>query len=536
MSGKYKKGLSLLFSLVFWVSVIGSVPASAEAATVTYTSPLHTFSINDVIGDYTGNYRGTDCLDLSKPMKDPSGVTYYQIDSIFGYDVKDFEEPVQRTLDGYHREGFIGNITDDDGNVIGVSAKSPATPKRKTGALQGEWLGGLGGQLVKASTEHYVVMDHILNAPWMPPLVEGVDYTTSLKDDGKILYKWGNYSKDPFEIRLYTAMPLPEDWKVPGANYVVKSAKLVINHNISNSPNDQLRPEDFENEDATGILPQYTVAEDGSWLSAVDSTEGDGDFIPAGTVLRDASGEFTNAWYTTLDRDPFGGDNPRWRLKSSKYGQDLPGVELPQYQAGQPTTTTINLLAAAPGEVSPLAESKNWNNYLDYDPLKPSTVGDNISAEGCPLTPDFDLMIYCKGEYKGTQIYSARLIIEYEDPNATDEEPAAGNDLTLHSLTVPEKVKINETSDIEVAVKNNNVGEATGTLTLIGKDKKGSEVARFSTDITTPADTTSKTYRFSWKAPDYQTQIQWTATVTADEDKDITNNTQNGSTRVGKGK
>ena len=78
----------------------------------------------------------------------------------------------------------------------------------------------------------------------------------------------------------------------------------------------------------------------------------------------DLEGGFTNAWYTTNgDRDRFeavldeDGDyivGPRWRLKLNKFGQDVPGVDIPnadsqppftddniKYPVGEYTTTTI---------------------------------------------------------------------------------------------------------------------------------------------------------------------------------------------------
>ena len=33
----------------------------------------------------------------------------------------------------------------------------------------------------------------------------------------------------------------------------------MVNHHITNNPNDQLRPEDLENEAATGRKPSYTI-------------------------------------------------------------------------------------------------------------------------------------------------------------------------------------------------------------------------------------------------------------------------------------
>ena len=468
--------------------------SAAQAGTRVYVSPKMVFTLDDVQCDST--IHGTACLDMANPMIDADffkdTLTHYAIDSAYGFDVMDFDPEVaaeNRPMDGIYSEGYIAEILDADGNVIGVSAKNDETPGYLTGMMKGEIMTGLGGLFVKAGTEKYCVMNHIMNAPWMPPLVEIMrdpvtdellnlgDYTVRMKDDGKILYQWGNYKKRPTQLRLYKAMPLPDEWKAPGADYVVTSAKLTITHRITTSPNDQIRPEDYENEWASGIKPGYIVDADGRWLSDKDAFEGDGDFIPAGTVLKDPamadiSGRsidewygYTNAWFTSMDRDPFGGDNPRFRLKSSKYGQDIPGVELPQYESGQLTTTTIDILAwgyrdevtkvVDPDFPSPLAMSSGWNDNNDLNPFDPTdTVKDGISYEGSPLTEDFDLMLYIKGEYSGTDVMDAQLVIEWEDPDyGGDDNPPIGGDVDLITVTQAEYIsaksvlKVEATSD-----------------------------------------------------------------------------------------
>ena len=115
------------------------------------------------------------------------------------------------------------------------------------------------------------------------------------------------------------------------------------------------------------------------------ATPGDLREDPPYAFSSDLSGAFTNAFYTTINRDPFEWSydadpdplvqdfvgspvpddalgtlvsGPRWRLKPNKFGQDLPGLEIPliecspppfqsdniKYQVGVPTTTIINLL------------------------------------------------------------------------------------------------------------------------------------------------------------------------------------------------
>ena len=155
-----------------------------------------------------------------------------------------------------------------------------------------------------------------------------------------------------------------------------------------------------------------------------DFYAGDGTFYPAGTVLldpalitetegslleqigalsEDLKEGLTNAWFTTQDRDPFEPVyddpdtptayevGPRWRLKSHKYGQDLPGVEIPEdpsqpppptqaelkYVVGAETQTVINLLDWE--GTSPLSLSTGWRTI---DPARLDADGDNQIDEG----------------------------------------------------------------------------------------------------------------------------------------------------------
>lgn len=545
----------------------------AQAGIVSYISPKHVFSLNDVMCD--DNVFGTACLSPEPMVFEKDGQEYYGIDSAYGSLVRDFTPPVLLPMDGVYDNGMINTVTDDYGQAIGVHAISQITAKYKNGALGGEWAAGLGGLSVKAATEHYLVMDHVLNAEWMPPLVEVErdpltgeplnvgDFATRLKDDGKILFFWGNLKKVPTPLRLYTTVPLPEAWKAPGANYTVTSAKLVVKHRITTSPNDQIRPEDFENENATGILPQYTavpqldtdgnplLGEDGKpleyWYSTIDAYEGDGDFIPAGTMLRDivpyrfdvnGDGIYdyidykTNAWYTTMDRDPFGGLNPRYRLKSSKYGQDIPGVEIPQYPAGQLTTTTLDLLSIKDEEGHAiLAQSANWFDYLDINEEKFDFVDDDFTADGCPLTPDFDLMIYVKGEYSGTDIYDAQLIVEYDDPAAEDPPPTDAVDVAITAVNLP-KIRKGETGELVVTLKNELPGIAYGTLEVVLEDQDGNVFDTLTTGFETTPASTDRGIIFSWTAPIYKTVVTATATAIVDGDIDLTDNEAKGTVLV----
>ncbi|GAB4181832.1 MAG: hypothetical protein Tsb002_02300 [Wenzhouxiangellaceae bacterium] len=364
----------------------------------------------------------------------------------------------------------------------------------------------------------------------------GRNYAITKKDDGKALYRWGSIVKRPTDVRLYARIPLPPEWK-QGEVFEVITAELYTDHNISNNPNDQIRPEDYENEGATGRLPEYiiiapddplTPVNEEEWVSARDCFEGDGDFIEAaedliptpigmgtyfknyldeqsatpwadpssldsndqtagGTPLErdplpyssDLSGGFTNAWYTTIDRDPFEGyqrnivndqDNvirsiasgPRWRLKSNKFGQDIPGLEIPlaecsptpftqaniKYPVGEPTTTVINLLDWETDNLlrdsqgnpinplldengnpvidpfgnvvatSPLASTRGWTD-ADAN-INQTAPGSGITINGLPLTDDFDLAYYFKGERKAVAIRSAFIDVTYRLNNPFD--------------------------------------------------------------------------------------------------------------------
>lgn len=504
--------------------------ATAHGETV-MTTETHTFSINDVQG---GANFATYAMDKSivcgladsvhttcppeamQPKTDKDERTLFPIESNLGFIVSDFVGAADRIFDEDYGEGYAGNVTDIvHGNGLAVS--NTPTNVFKTLDPYGTWCAGLGGKTVKCSSEHYVVMEHVLtcneSVPYstedpstaeqkklVDPLTQdvigtcadatlanelkivreglmtdevlastvpgeqmianestvrddiavGKDYSITLKDDGKPLYRWGNAVKRPIDIRLYAKMPLPALWKEnPTTPYVVQSATLAITHTITNNPNDQIRPEDMENEDAIGRLPEYLV-EGENWQSGRDCYEGDGDFIPAGTLFKnaafgnpDAFSEdlkkgLTNAWYTTTNREPFepGVDvGPRWRLKPNKYGQDVPGLEIAngeteclqappfdkedqKYVVGEIVTTTIDLLDFD-GE-SPLATSLGWvdasqNSVNIGAENEQVSDGNGVSINHLPLTEDFDLAIYIKGDKKAVEIYNAVLNIEWDN-------------------------------------------------------------------------------------------------------------------------
>lgn len=492
-------------------------------------SAVHVFSTADITATFDGQTQGDDganFIDFSgdsgtKSTKD--GVTLYPIDSEFGFHVTDFEGAEQKTIDGDYTEGWAGDLV-IDGAQAGLVISDAPTDTFKTPSVLGTWLTGLGSNTVKASTEHYTVMQYVLSDQKFPgdpdavyaldddlilrslnPAYDGqyvsdllsgevdgviitdvnqdgvidlkdllnpneesiaydiaysTDYSVTMKDDGKLLYRWGNAVKRPNDVRVEAQLPLPDEWNELDnftslkALYRVTAAELVVHHTITNNPNDQVRPEDFENESAIGRLPTYEVITDYNgdigrtvWASTDDYYAGDGTLYPAGTILRDTmlaaavSGSileqigsmsedlelgFTNAWYTTMDREPFepvltadgteyvGG--PRWRLQPDKYGQDLPSVVIPtdpsdplpitsdeeKYETGAETQTVLNLLDWET-PISPLELSAGWQNNAG-----------TVSVNGLNLTDDFDVAFYIKGDTKPATIYSTEVLLDYE--------------------------------------------------------------------------------------------------------------------------
>jgi len=351
-----------------------------------YTSEDFVLSLDNVLGDFEGNTFGDDALsavigpivDLAAPVEDPEnpdppdydgpvraildkeGNLLSPIDSTFGSMVTDFEGATPKVRDAIYTEGWAGNLYGEDGHTItGLTISNAKTEIFKAGAPLGTWAAGLGGNSVKASTEHYVVMQNVLsdqvfpgdpnavftldndlmflggpydgqkisqinpdardlNALWYQVVEAGLepnentvteniaygsDYSITLKDDGKLLYRWGQVVKKPNDIRLSLSMDLPEEWTqsplLPFLNegFEVNQAYLYIDHTITNNPNDQIRPEDYENEAATGRLPSYVIDDNGTpdnpdddiWRSLRDSFTGDGTYLPAGTIFKDPS-------------------------------------------------------------------------------------------------------------------------------------------------------------------------------------------------------------------------------------------------------
>ena len=348
------------------------VQAQVEPPTVSYDSGRIGFGTEDLLGgdtnaalgDRVGTSQGRDgdVIDTSTSRTGDEAALLYPIDSSFTTDELDFFGATPRFRDGVYEEGFAGDIPPSaDHPEGGLEVSDVATDLFKAGAPLGTWAAGLGSESIKASTEHYTVMEAILTCYqtyeydfWTSPedyaanpdasvpqrtrdqlealglsceqladpralndldgapidladLIPNEDsvimdmavdpdnsYSVTKKDDGKLLFRWGSSVKKPTDIRFQKSIPLPAEWKDAALEgqkgYRVTRAELIVNHNITNNPNDQIRPDDWENEGATGRLPDYEETADGFWLSKTSCYEGNGNYIPAGTILKYPAG------------------------------------------------------------------------------------------------------------------------------------------------------------------------------------------------------------------------------------------------------
>ncbi|MHB8810510.1 MAG: hypothetical protein ACYC9M_10915 [Desulfobulbaceae bacterium] len=127
-----------LYSTTFACAALVLAAGAADAATRVYTSPKYVFSLNDVQCDT--NLTGTACLETTNPQINADffkdSYTHYGIDSAYGFNVRDFDPSVAmypRPRDGVFEEGYVANILDGTGNVIGIDCKNDETPGYLTG-------------------------------------------------------------------------------------------------------------------------------------------------------------------------------------------------------------------------------------------------------------------------------------------------------------------------------------------------------------------------------------------------------------------
>ena len=118
-----------------------------------------------------------------------------------------------------------------------------------------------------------------------------------------------------------------------------------------------------------------------------------------------------------------------------------PSKEQIKYQVGERTQTEINLLDFADvngdgiANDSPLLTSLGWIDDEGNGVNIPVAPG--LSVNGLPLTEDFDLAVYVKGDRKPTVIYSAQLSIEFGPPGSGDFDADGVADLQDNCVQVP---------------------------------------------------------------------------------------------------
>ena len=143
------------------------------------------------------------------------------------------------------------------------------------------------------------------------------------------------------------------------------------------------------------------------------------------------------------------------------------------------------------------------------------------------MSDGFDLAVYIKGDRKPTALYNAKLVIAYEGETAATDFDAA-----LADLSVPAEIDAERSTTLRVSVTNGGSLPLSGDLLLTGITERGYTVASFTDEITDLPGGGTTTLDFYWRAPDRDTTVNWTATVTADGDTNPSNDTAIASTVV----
>jgi hypothetical protein len=205
------------------------------------------------------------------------------------------------------------------------------------------------------------------------------------------------------------------------------------------------------------------VIDRNSWVPVGDSNDDDAYFNYVGFLAPLTATEMAEQGLRLVS-------GPRWRLRANKFGQDIPGLEIPaeecspppftndniKYEVGELVTTVINLLdwdAISAGGPSPLASSAGWVDVTNngFVTVAGETNGTPVTSNGLPMTEDFDLAVYIKGDRKPTALYNAKLVIEYEGESPP---PPAGFDVAITSIQVPAAVFLGDQILVDVNLEN----------------------------------------------------------------------------------
>ena len=200
-----------------------------------------------------------------------------------------------------------------------------------------------------------------------------------------------------------------------------------------------------------------------------------------------------------------------------------------KYEVGEEVTTVINLLDFEGG--SPLLTSTGWisTEGNGINELANAEIP-GLSINGLPLTEDFDLAVYVKGDRKSTVVYYADLVIDYESDDETPPPSDDEFDIIMDDFkTFDWRVVGGTTGDLRTYITNDGPDAASGTIefTVVTKDygMEPEEIDRFEVPIGEVAAGESVLIYTPWTAPFYEYQkVVWTATIIADGDTDMTNN------------
>ncbi|HEY7776706.1 MAG TPA: hypothetical protein VIC02_09205, partial [Kineobactrum sp.] len=165
---------------------------------------------------------------------------------------------------------------------------------------------------------------------------------------------------------------------------------------------------------------------------------------------------------------------------------------------------------------SPLATSRGWVDVAqnEFVTIADTVNGVPVTTNGLPMTDDFDLAVYVKGDRKPTAVFTAQLVINEDVDIAAPE-----SDLSITRLTVQSKVNaLRSNIPISAVVSNDAsaLADGAGTLTISGIDGGGVEIASFSASFSDIEPGRDEKIKFRWTSPAQRTEILWTATVTVD--------------------
>jgi hypothetical protein len=200
---------------------------------------------------------------------------------------------------------------------------------------------------------------------------------------------------------------------------------------------------------------------------------------------------------------------PRWRLTPNKFGQDLPGLEVPvepnsqppyqrdniKYETGELTTTRLNLLDWEE-EISPLGHSSGWmlvdperldenrDGLIDEgwsgvngtlgagDALPTGPILSAVTPNGLNLTHNFfDTSVYVKGDRQDSaKLYEMHLEIEYVDNYMGSVQKISGLTHEQQTITYESGAIYNAPVVFVTPATRNGVAPASVTIEDVAAD------------------------------------------------------------------